>query len=146
MWRRALLLAVCGAAWAQVGAFEVATIKPSAGDTKGRYITMPSAHRFVAHNHTLKSLVGAAYNLTPKTIFGGPEWAESEHFDVLAGTPGEARPRLDEQMAMLRGLLAERFGLEFHRESREMAYYALRVAKGGAKLRPARSRRTGPSL
>ena len=115
-------------------AFEVATIKPSAPDAIGRYIRMQSAHELIAHNHTLKTLIAAAYNQSPQAISGGPAWVDSEHFEILAKTPGEARPRLEEQMAMLRALLAERFHLTFHREPKELPYYALTVARGGPKL------------
>ena len=96
---------------------------------------MQSAHRFYAKNFTLKALVGAAYNLTPKAISGGPAWADAAHFDILAGTPNEVRPNNDEQMAMLRKLLAERFQLSFHREPRQLPVYVLSVAKGGSRLR-----------
>ena len=115
--------------------FEVATIKPSAQDSRGRYIRMQSAHRFFAKDYSLKALVGAAYNLTPQAISGGPAWIESDRYDILAGTPGEIRPTLDEQMSMLRNLLADRFKLTFHREQKELSLYALLVAKGGSKLK-----------
>src|SRR5579863_6924532 len=116
-------------------AFEVATIKPTAPDSRGRYIMMQSAHRFFAKDYSLKALVGAAYNLTPQAISGGPAWIESDRYDILAGTPGEVRPTLDEQMSMLRNLLADRFKLTFHREQKELSLYALAVAKGGPKLK-----------
>jgi uncharacterized protein (TIGR03435 family) len=116
-------------------AFEVATIKPSAPDSTGRFIRMQSAHQFIARNCALKTLIAAAYNVSPKAISGGPSWIESERFDILAEAPGEVRPNLDEQMAMLRKLLVERFKLTFHREQREMPVYAITVAKGGAKLK-----------
>lgn len=116
-------------------AFEVATIKPSAQDSRGRYIRMQSAHRFFAKDYSLKALVGAAYNLTPQAISGGPAWIESDRYDILAGTPGNVRPTLDEQMSMLRNLLADRFKLTFHREQKELSLYALAVAKGGPKLK-----------
>src|SRR5580704_4917981 len=86
-------------------AFEVATIKPAAADEAGAFVKMQSAHRFYVKNYTLKSLIGAAYNLPGRMISGGPAWVDSDHFDVLAGTPGEAQPNLDEQMLMLRRLL-----------------------------------------
>ncbi|HTS64881.1 MAG TPA: TIGR03435 family protein [Candidatus Acidoferrales bacterium] len=115
--------------------FEVATIKPTALDwTGGRFIRMQTAHQLIARNHTLKTLIAAAYNLNFKSISGGPAWVDSDHFDILAKAPGEARPALDEQMAMLRKLLADRFGLAFHREPKEMPIYALTVARGGCKL------------
>jgi uncharacterized protein (TIGR03435 family) len=117
-------------------AFEVATIKPTPADWgKGRYIRMISAHELEARNHAVKTLLAAAYSLSPKAIFGVPEWSDAEHWDILAKTPGDVRPTLDEQMDMLQRLLADRFKLTFHREKREMPVYALTVAKGGQKLR-----------
>jgi uncharacterized protein (TIGR03435 family) len=115
-------------------AFEVATIKPVETDAKaGRYIVMQGTNRFVGKNYTLKLLIAAAYNLSPKVVSGGPSWIESDHYDILALTPGETRPDHDTQMAMLRGLLADRFKLTFHREQKEFSLYALEVAKGGPK-------------
>ncbi len=116
-------------------AFEVATIKPADPDYKGRFIRMQSAHQFVARNHALKTLIAAAYNISPKAIAGGPAWIESEHFDILAKAPGEVRPNLDEQMAMLRRLLTDRFKLAFHREEKDMSIFTLTVAKNGPKLK-----------
>ncbi len=101
----------------------------------GRWIRMQSAHQFMAHNHTLKTLLAAAYNLSPVAISGGPTWVESNRYDILAKTAGEARPSLDEQMAMLRKLLSERFQLGFHREEKQLPIYELTVAKGGPKLK-----------
>jgi uncharacterized protein (TIGR03435 family) len=115
--------------------FEVATIKPAVDEQSGAFIRMQSAHRFYVKNYSLKSLVGAAYNLTPRAISGGPAWAGSDHYDILAGTPGAIQPDLDEQMSMLRKLLADRFKLTFHREQKEFSIYALSIAKSGPKLK-----------
>ena len=116
--------------------FEVATIKPVAADEKaGRYIVMQGANRFVEKDYTLKLLIAAAYDLNPRTISGGPAWIESDHYDILAVTPGEVRPTHDEQMSMLRSLLADRFKLTFHREPKEFSIYELEVAKSGPKLK-----------
>ncbi len=118
-------------------AFEVATIKPVAFDAKGgRYITMQGTSRFVEKAYTLKLLIAAAYDLNPRTILGGPPWIDSDHYDILALTPGEVRPTHDEQMSMLRNLLADRFSLAFHREPKEFSIYVLETLKGGAKLKP----------
>jgi uncharacterized protein (TIGR03435 family) len=116
-------------------AFEVATIKPAAADEQGRYIKMDGTNRFVMVNYPVKLMIAAAYDLNPKTISGGPGWMNSDVFDIVARTPGEARPTHDEQMRMLRDLLVERFGLKFHRERKEFSIYAIEVAKGGAKLK-----------
>lgn len=96
---------------------------------------MQSAHQFAANNHTLKTLIAAAYNLNPRAISGGPDWVDSDHYDIVAKAPNEVRPNLDDQMRMLRKLLADRFQLAFHREPKELHVYALTVAKGGPKLK-----------
>jgi uncharacterized protein (TIGR03435 family) len=116
-------------------AFEVASIKEDDPNYKGRFIRMQSANRLIARNHSLKTLIEAAYSLSPKTVIGGPSWIDSDKYQILAKTPGEIRPTLDEQMAMLRQLLADRFQLKFHREEKEFSVYALTVAKGGPKLK-----------
>src|SRR5580698_10301316 len=113
------------------GQFEVASIK-RAQPTSGRFIKMQSAHQFYVKDYTVKGLIGAAYNLTPRAISGGPGWMDTEVFDIVAGTPGEKRPTLDEQMTMLRKLLADRFQLSFHRENKELSVYSLTLARGGA--------------
>ncbi len=114
--------------------FEVASIKPTPPGVAGRWIKMQSTHEFVAKNHALKTLLAAAYNLNPRAISGGPEWVDSDRYDIVAKAPNEVRPNLDEQMVMLRRLLADRFRLTFHREPRESRIYVLTVAKGGPKL------------
>jgi uncharacterized protein (TIGR03435 family) len=120
--------------------FDVATIKPVEHDPKGgRYIVMQSVSRFVCKDYTLKLLIAAAYELNSVEISGGPAWLESDHFDIAAVTPGDVRPTHSEQMAMLRNLLADRFKLAFHRESKEFSIYELTVAKGGPKLKPSAS-------
>src|SRR5438552_12386899 len=115
--------------------FEVATIKPTPPDFRARYMTMQGAHQFLAKGYTLRFLVSAAYNLPPRAISGGPDWIDFERYDILAATPGEARPNLDEQMTMLRKLLDERFKLAFHTEPKELPVYVLTVARGGIKLK-----------
>jgi uncharacterized protein (TIGR03435 family) len=128
-----LVALVAVAIWAdrpKFDAFEVAAIKPTAPDwSGGRFIRMQSAHQFVARNHALKTLIAAAYNVSPKAISGGPSWIDSDHYDILAKAPGEVRPNLEEQMSMLRKLLADRFKLTFHREQKDMPIYALTVGK-----------------
>jgi uncharacterized protein (TIGR03435 family) len=126
--------------------FDVATIKPTPPDAKaGRYITMQGTNRFVVKYYTLKLLIAAAYDLSPKVISGGPAWADSDHFEIEALTPGEKRPSRPEQMAMLRTLLSDRFKLSFHREEKEFSIYALEVAKGGPKLKESTAPASDPA-
>ncbi|MDE3195888.1 MAG: TIGR03435 family protein, partial [Acidobacteriota bacterium] len=125
-------------------AFEVASIRPTPEDWgKGRFITMRGGE-FVARNHTLLTLI-TAYNLSPKAIAGGPAWVNSASFDIDAKPPGDARPSLDRQMAMLRQLLGDRFALRFHREPKNLAVLALTVARGGPKLREPEKIPDGPA-
>ncbi len=127
-------------------AFEVATIKPVEHDAKaGRYIVMHGPHRFVEKDYTLKLLISAAYDLNPKAISGGPSWMDSDHYDILALTPGDTRPSHEQQMAMLRTLLADRFQLAFHRKPKEFSIYALEVARGGPKLGSGLKESTAPA-
>jgi uncharacterized protein (TIGR03435 family) len=141
-WAGAILIALGGGAFAQTNEtrpnfteFEVASIKPTLPGAGGRWIRMLSTSEFAAKNHAVKTLIAAAYNLSPQAILGGPAWVDSDRFDIVAKTPGTVRPNLDEQMSMLRKLLADRCGLTFHREEKEMHVYALTVAKGGPKLK-----------
>ena len=63
-------------------AFDVATVKPVDVNAKaGRLFKMDGTHRWVATNFTLENLIALGYDLNPKTISGGPEWVESQHFD-----------------------------------------------------------------
>ena len=62
--------------------------------------------------------------------------AKTDHYDVIAATPGELRPLYDDQMRMLRKLLNDRLNLRFHRGKKEFAIYELTVVKGGPKLKP----------
>lgn len=119
-------------------AFDVATVRPvDSGPKTGRMFKMEGPHRWVARNFTLKNLIALAYELNPRTISGGPSWMDETHFDVEAVTPGDVQPVRSEQIAMLRALLVERFGLKFHRVDREFSIYELSVAKGGPKLKAA---------
>jgi uncharacterized protein (TIGR03435 family) len=123
---------------AQFDAFEVATIKPAGlqDDRAGRYIRMQSAHVFQAKNYTVHGMIAAAYDLNPRAISGGPAWVDSQPWEIIAKTPGEKRPNWDDQMVMLRKMLAERFNLSFHREKKQFNIYDLTVSKEGSKLKP----------
>ena len=126
--------------------FEVATIKPVENTPKtSRFIRIEGANRFVVRDYNLKLLIAAAYNMNPMTISGGPAWVESDYYDILALTPGQTTPSRNDQMAMLRGLLQDRFKLAFHREQKDFSIYALEVAKDGPKLTPTTLSPTDPS-
>lgn len=136
----AFAILAAGGILAQSPAFDVATIKLTPPDFRGRYMRMEGAE-FIVRNHELRRLIAAAWNLTPRAVTGGPAWVDSDHYDVAAKTPGEVRPNTDEQMAMLRVLVTDRFQLRFHREPKEFSIYTLTVARSGSKLKES----TGPA-
>ena len=113
--------------------FEVASIKPSQAEP-GSTTGSSGNGRYVLRNATLKRLMRGAYNLPETLIFGGPKWVDDERYDVDA--KAATRVSDHELMMMLQSLLAERFHLVIHRETRPMAGYALVVAKVGLKATP----------
>ena len=123
-------------------ALEVATVKPSKPEDRGRRLH-PSGDRITIENFTLKELIAYAYDLKDNSqVVGGPNWLDRSHFDI-AGVASEveaARLRamtVDDQRrewgGILQPFLAERFGLKVNREKRTMAMYALVAAKSGTK-------------
>ncbi len=89
---------------------------------------------FSRHNSTLSSLILRAYDLQDYQLSGGPAWIDSDRYDVDARPE---HPATQEQMLlMLRSLLADRFQLTTHRETRTLATYVITVAKGGPKFGP----------
>ena len=118
-------------------AFEVASIKPSVPDTPGMAINVGRAggNSFTTLNTPLFELVKFAYGLHEKQIAGGPSaWFESEKFDIVAKPDTPGMPNVDQLQTMVQKLLVERFGLEFHREKRELSAYVITVDKAGLKI------------
>jgi uncharacterized protein (TIGR03435 family) len=117
--------------------FEVASIKASNPSAlrpgrmgSVRVVTTPG--RLTARNAYLRELIKDAYGLEDYQISGGPGWIGSSKFDVEGkSTDGASRERL---LLMLQALLADRFKLAFHRETKELPIYALIVAKNGPKF------------
>ena len=129
-------------------AFEEAVIKPTHSNyqvSEGRIMMMQGAHRFTAQHYTLQALIAAAFQLNPRAILGGPDWIDSDRYDIVALTPHGVRPNSEEQMTMLRKLLSDRFHLQFHEEQKTISIYALTVAKPG-KLKETASSPDDPTV
>ena len=133
-------------------AFEVATIKPAAPSNDGHtHINYPPGDRFSASNITLLALMQWAYSMPERQILDGPSWLVSTRFDIQAtadsgdqikGLTGEQDRDLKRRM--VQALLADRFQLKLHQETRTLPAYDLILAKGGSKLQPTKS--TGKSI
>jgi uncharacterized protein (TIGR03435 family) len=117
-------------------AFEVATIKPAPPDAQRRFISMGrgDSNLFSSSNHSVKQLIVFAYSLHPNQVVGGPAWAENDRYDVTGKPDAPGLPNIAQFQGMMRKLLTDRFGLTFHRERKELAVYAITIAKGGAKI------------
>jgi uncharacterized protein (TIGR03435 family) len=110
----------------------VATIRPS---VPGESLRIQIAgRRFTTTGTSLEDVMKYAYGVHAQEITQGPAWLATEKFDILADPGTEMRPTSDEMKAMVRELLADRFHLLLHRESKELPVYAVLVAKGGPKL------------
>jgi len=131
----ALILVSLSAAAAAQPSFEVASIKPHPGVIAFSSDPSPHGNRVTAVASTLIDMITAAYNLRYEQITGAPGWARSDHFDLEAKA-GETAITRDQMRPMLQTLLADRFHLRVHRETKEVLVYALVVAKTGAKLQP----------
>ncbi len=111
--------------------FEVATIKPSPEGRRGFGINVVGTN-FRTSDTKLTHLLTFAYSIHPNQLSGLPGWADNELFDILAPMPSEGAPSDSQLRIMLQNLIKERFGLEFHREKRELSVYSIGVGKGGA--------------
>jgi len=120
-------------------AFEVASVKISPPFTPGvtRGCGKPDAAMVRCNGITLKMLMMWAYGMSWQQQrsyqIQGPQWIDTEAYDVIAKVP-EGVPA-DKIPAMLQALLAARFGVKLHKESRILPGYELSVAKGGPKLK-----------
>jgi uncharacterized protein (TIGR03435 family) len=122
--------------------FEVASLKPSQPGVRGGGIRpAPGGERYVATNVPLRILILVAYRVKTDQLVGGPGWMDTEPFDMNA--KAERPSNVEELHVMLQNLLAERFKLRFHRETKELPVYALTVDKNGPKLQAHEARSAG---
>ena len=113
--------------------YEVATIKPTDPDHARGGFTLQGRH-LVAGNFTVEGLITLAYNLHPTQVVGGPDWIHTDHFDMDVLPDHEGLPSLEQARGIVRKLLADRFALKFHEDTKPLSVYVLSVAKTGSKL------------
>src|SRR5689334_23438061 len=82
----------------------------------------------------LGDLIRFAYAMHARQVTGGPSWIETEKYDILAKPDAPGIPNGPQVRWMVQKLLSERFGLEFHREKRELSTYLITVDKAGVKM------------
>jgi uncharacterized protein (TIGR03435 family) len=117
--------------------FDVASIRPNTANDRIVSISVGPGGRFAATGYTLQLLIQRAYSVMGWQISGVPKWLDTDRYDVAATAivPGNLTER--QLRPMLQALLAERFKLRLHEDSKKMSGYALVVAKGGTKVKAA---------
>src|SRR5580658_662985 len=122
-------------AWGQSSqAFEVASVKPSRSNSGESNIDSRPGGGLTATNVTLTELIRLAFGVKDYQIVRAPGWIGTARYDIDAKA-GNARNASDKDITpLLRQLLADRFRLTTHRETRELPVYALVVGKNGARL------------
>jgi uncharacterized protein (TIGR03435 family) len=122
--------------------FEIASVKVNKAND-GMVFQQGRNGRYTATAHSLGMLIRSAYQVQEFQIIGGPDWMESDRFDInakepdgetLAAASGPDQPT--RQQLMLRSLLEERFSLAVHKETRERPVYALVLARSDGRLGP----------
>jgi uncharacterized protein (TIGR03435 family) len=116
--------------------FAVATIKPH-DPASSRQGIHNAGDRVSIGNQSITSLMMFAYSINKHQVIDLPAWAETASYDIEGKTDTPGEPNLRQLQEMIQNLLADRFGLKFHRDQRELSVYAIQIAKGGAKLKPA---------
>jgi uncharacterized protein (TIGR03435 family) len=128
--------------------FDVASIKLSDPTTTGTDYGISPSGSFFAKGVTVRTLIENSYDVRSFQLFGEPGWLDTERYDIVTqiddGVP-EGDPRRattggrqviwDQLMARVRMLLADRFQLKLHRETKELSVYSLVIASSGSRLR-----------
>ncbi len=127
-------------------AFDATSVRPNTSPGPGgRGGGQFQPERYVAQNVTLKTLVKRAYarpgsaeataiDLLDQQIAGGPEWFNTDKFDIVATAGAQTPPA--QMRLMVQRLLADRFKLAAHWESREIPVYFLTKARADGRLGP----------
>ena len=126
---------------ASAPAFDVASVKPSqhqVGPDYNNQLTYTSTG-FTARNTTLQRLLADAYHLQLNQV-SGPSWIDRNEYDIDAKTADPATP--EQMAAMLQTLVAVRFNVKQHTETRDMRVYELVTDKAGPKIHPIDSGQT----
>ena len=120
-------------------AFEVASVRPNTSGSATMRSRILQGGRFEAINFPVIQLIQTAYQLRSFQIIGAPSWL-SDRYDVIAKAETEFPPtepgRIGAVPPMLQSLLADRFVLVAHRETRDMDIYALVRARADGQLGP----------
>jgi uncharacterized protein (TIGR03435 family) len=125
---------LCAAAFGQTtenaAKFEIADVHSSPyysfSAVRGPFF---STSRYELRDATMLDLIRIAYNVDPEKVTGGPSWLEMDRFDIFAKTAAASNE--GSRRRMLQSLLADRFQLTTHNDSRPLPAWALTAGKHG---------------
>lgn len=133
-----VFVSTVGVAQQPAPVFEAATIKKTAGDMPGASFRFFPGGRFVMTNAPIRGLILSAFPTETSELTDGPDWIETERYDVNAKAEGD--PPQETMRLMLQSLLRDRLKLRARYEERERDVYFLNVARpgepGALKLKP----------
>src|SRR5215470_8259920 len=124
----AVFVAIATGVVAQGPSFEVASVKRTIDSSVGPSFSLGPGGRLHVVNNPMLNVIANAYNLPGYRVAAAPNWVSADRYDIEARATADASR--DEMVSMLQVLLANRFKLLVHRESREGAIYVLKVAGG----------------
>ncbi len=137
MKRAAFFLAMAVVALGQVPKFEVVSVKPTAVQDGSLTVNYPAGGRYSVKNLNVRQMLGMSYGVQGYQIVGGSAWIGTAGFDIEAKpAAGAGEPTHAQVLQMVQALLADRFQLALHRETKQLPIYALVAGKTGAKLLP----------
>jgi uncharacterized protein (TIGR03435 family) len=124
--------------------FQVASVKLNTDNPPNRMQRPLPGGRWSARNANLQMMILTAYGIQKYQLMGGPPWMESDGYDIEAKADGEASNA--QILLMLQSLLADRFKLTVHRETKELPTYSLSGAKGAFNPPPADEKGCAPMI
>jgi uncharacterized protein (TIGR03435 family) len=127
-------LALSNGARAQSPVFEVASIRRNLNGGMNTQINI-SGGRLAVTNGSLKTLIRNAYDILGFQLAGEPRWMDTDMYDIVATTGSSEKIPPDQFKLLLQNLLADRFALKVHWETRETSIYALMLDKNGPKFK-----------
>lgn len=138
-YRGSLATAVCLCAWGVVAqspadvSIEVAVVRPHPPDVMHNNFSFKK-NRFELEDQPLLKLIAFAYSLNSRQIVGAPDWVGNDRWDMSGNTNSAQDATLPQEQQIVRQLLVERFGLQFHKEKRQLSSYALQIVKEPPRL------------
>jgi uncharacterized protein (TIGR03435 family) len=135
--------------------FEVASVKPSTPQERSITLSTWPGGRITVTNFTLHQLIEKTYGVEKFQVSGGPAWIDVDRYSIEARPPASSElskfsptnpktPPPQEELLMLQALLADRFQLKLHRETKEGTVLTLVITSKGPKLQPPKNRDDRP--